>query len=262
MFNKNPFTLVGKVAIITGASKGIGESIARAYAQAGARVVVNSRKQEAVDEVAALINAENAQNTEGSLSAIGVAGQVGNAADCQKIFDAAMAAFGRVDIIVNNAASNPVFGPVEQTDDRAFNKIMEVNVKAPFELAKLCLPVMQANGGGSIVNISSIGGVSPENFLGIYSVSKAALISLTKVMAMEWGKYNIRANVICPGLIQTKFSEALWANDKILQHVLNNVPLNRVGQPDEISGLALFLASESAGYCTGGVFMADGGYLL
>jgi dehydrogenase/reductase SDR family member 4 len=261
MSNKNPFSLEGKVAIITGASKGIGESIARAYALAGAKVVVNSRKQEAVDEVAAAINAENAQNI-GSPSAIGVAGQVGNVADCQKIFDAAMAAFGRVDIIVNNAASNPVFGPVEQTDDRAFNKIMEVNVKAPFELAKLCLPVMQANGGGSIVNISSIGGVSPENFLGIYSVSKAALISLTKVMAMEWGKYNIRANVICPGLIQTKFSEALWANDTILQHVLNNVPLNRVGQPDEISGLALFLASESAGYCTGGVFMADGGYLL
>jgi dehydrogenase/reductase SDR family member 4 len=262
MSNKNPFSLEGKVAIITGASKGIGESIARAYALAGAKVVVNSRKQEAVDEVAAAINAENTAYTEVSPSAIGVAGQVGNVADCQKIFDAAMAAFGRVDIIVNNAASNPVFGPVEQTDDRAFNKIMEVNVKAPFELAKLCLPVMQANGGGSIVNISSIGGVSPENFLGIYSVSKAALISLTKVMAMEWGKYNIRANVICPGLIQTKFSEALWANDKILQHVLNNVPLNRVGQPDEISGLALFLASGSAGYCTGGVFMADGGYLL
>ncbi len=259
MTNKNPFSLVGKVAIITGASKGIGEAIAQAYAQAGARVVVNSRKQEAVDEVA---NAINAENTEGGVAAIGVAGQVGNAADCQKIFDAAMSAFGRVDIIVNNAAANPVFGPVEQTDDRAFNKIMEVNVKAPFELAKLCLPVMQANGGGSIVNISSIGGISPENFLGIYSVSKAALISLTKVMAMEWGKYNIRANVICPGLIQTKFSEALWANDKILQHVLNNVPLNRVGQPDEISGLALFLASDSSGYCTGGVFMADGGYLV
>jgi dehydrogenase/reductase SDR family member 4 len=259
MSNKNPFSLSGKVAIITGASKGIGEAIARAYAQAGARVVVNSRKQEAVDEVAEAINAEY---TEGSPCAIGVAGQVGNAADCQKIFDAAMAAFGRVDIIVNNAAANPVFGPVEQTDDRAFNKIMEVNVKAPFELAKLCLPVMQANGGGSIVNISSIGGISPENFLGIYSVSKAALISLTKVMAMEWGKYNIRANVICPGLIQTKFSEALWANDKILEHVLANVPLNRVGQPDEISGLALFLASEAAGYCTGSVFMADGGYLV
>jgi dehydrogenase/reductase SDR family member 4 len=259
MTNKNPFSLDGKVAIITGASKGIGEAIAFAYVQAGAKVIINSRKQEAVDEVA---EALNALNTEGGLSAIGVAGQVGNVADCQKIFDAAMSAFGRVDIIVNNAATNPVFGPVEQTDDRAFNKIMEVNVKAPFELAKLCLPVMKQNGGGAIVNISSIGGVSPENFLGIYSVSKAALISLTKVMAMEWGKYNIRANVICPGLIQTKFSEALWANDKILQHVLNNVPLNRVGQPDEISGLALFLASESAGYCTGGVFMADGGYLV
>jgi dehydrogenase/reductase SDR family member 4 len=255
----NPFSLSGKVAIITGASKGIGESIARAYAQAGARVVINSRKQDAVDEVA---NAINAENTEGGIVAIGVAGQVGNNADCQRIFDTAMSTFGRVDIIVNNAATNPVFGPVEQTDDRAFNKIMDVNVKAPFELAKLCLPIMKANGGGSIINISSIGGVSPENFLGIYSVSKAALISLTKVMAMEWGKYNIRANAICPGLIQTKFSEALWANDKILQHVLNNVPLNRVGQPDEISGLALFLASESAGYCTGGVFMADGGYLL
>ncbi len=262
MTQQNPFSLAGKVAIITGASKGIGESIARAYALAGARVVINSRKQEAVDEVANAINAENAQNTEGGVSAIGVAGQVGNAADCQKIFDAAMAAFGRVDIIVNNAAANPVFGPVEQTDDRAFNKIMDVNVKAPFELAKLCLPVMKANGGGSIVNISSIGGVSPENFLGIYSVSKAALISLTKVIAREWGQYNIRANVICPGLIQTKFSEALWANDKILQHVLEKVPLNRVGQPDEISGLALFLASDSAGYCTGSVFMADGGYLV
>ena len=262
MTQQNPFSLAGKVAIITGASKGIGESIARAYALAGARVVINSRKQEAVDEVANAINAENAQNTEGGGSAIGVAGQVGNAADCQKIFDAAMAAFGRVDIIVNNAAANPVFGPVEQTDDRAFNKIMDVNVKAPFELAKLCLPVMKANGGGSIVNISSIGGVSPENFLGIYSVSKAALISLTKVIAREWGQYNIRANVICPGLIQTKFSEALWANDKILQHVLEKVPLNRVGQPDEISGLALFLASDSAGYCTGSVFMADGGYLV
>ena len=262
MTQQNPFSLAGKVAIITGASKGIGESIARAYALAGARVVINSRKQEAVDEVANAINAENAQNTEGGVSAIGVAGQVGNAADCQKIFDAAMAAFGRVDIIVNNAAANPVFGPVEQTDDRAFNKIMDVNVKAPFELAKLCLPVMKANGGGSIVNISSIGGVSPENFLGIYSVSKAALISLTKVIAREWGQYNIRANVICPGLIQTKFSEALWANDKILQHVLEKVPLNRVGQPDEISGLALFLASNSAGYCTGSVFMADGGYLV
>jgi dehydrogenase/reductase SDR family member 4 len=255
MMKKDLFQLTGKVAIITGASKGIGEAMAQMLASQGAKVVVNSRKQEAVDEVANTINTEGGE-------AIGVAGQVGNKEDCQHIFDAAMQAFGRVDILINNAATNPVFGPVENTDDRAFNKIMEVNVKAPFELAKLCLPVMQANGGGSIINISSIGGVSPEQGLGIYSVSKAALISLTKVMAHEWGKYNIRANVICPGLIETKFSEALWNNEKILKYFLAQLPLGRVGQPDEIAGLALFLASDASGYCTGGVFVADGGFLV
>jgi dehydrogenase/reductase SDR family member 4 len=252
---KNIYSLEGKVALITGASKGIGESIAKTMASFGAKVVVNSRKQEAVDEVA------NAIATEGG-HAIGIAGQVGNADDLKHIFNTTMSAYGRIDIVVNNAATNPVFGPVENTDERAFNKIMDVNVKAPFELAKLCLPVMQKNGGGSIINISSIGGVSPEQFLGIYSVSKAALISLTKVMATEWGKYNIRANAICPGLIQTKFSEALWQNEQILQHFIAQLPLKRIGQPEEIAGLALFLASEAAGYCTGGVFMADGGYLI
>ncbi len=249
------FNLNGKVALVTGASKGIGESIAQFYAAYGAKVVINSRKQDAVDEVAAAIRTEGGE-------AIGVAGQVGSIEDCQKIFDAAMAAYGRIDILVNNAATNPVFGPVENTEERAFNKIMDVNVKAPFELAKMCLPIMQANGGGSIINISSIGGVSPEQMLGIYSVSKAALISLTKVMAAEWGKYNIRANVICPGLIQTKFSEALWSNEHILKHMMKELPLSRVGKPEEIAGLALFLASEASGYCTGSVFTADGGYLI
>lgn len=252
---KNVFNLDGKVALITGASKGIGESIARYYAAYGAKVVVNSRKQDAVDEVAQDIRAEGGE-------AIGVAGQVGSIDECKKIFDATIAAYGRVDILVNNAAANPVFGPVENTDERAFNKIMDVNVKAPFELAKLCLPVMQTNGGGSIINISSIGGVSPEQMLGIYSVSKGALISLTKVIAAEWGKYNVRANVICPGLIQTKFSEALWSNDHIMKHMMAQLPLSRVGQPEEIAGLALFLASDASAYCTGSVFIADGGYLI
>ncbi len=251
----NSFSLEGKVALITGASKGIGEAIARNYANMGAKVVINSRKQEAVDAVA------NAINTEGGI-AIGVAGQVGNMEDCQKLFDATMSAFGRIDIVVNNAATNPVFGPVENTDASVFDKIMNVNVKAPFELAKLCLPVMEKNGGGSIINVSSIGGLKAEQMLGIYSVSKAALISLTKVMAAEWGKHNIRANVICPGLIQTKFSQALWSNDRIMKHMLSQVPLGRIGQPEEIVGLALFLASEASSYCTGGVFVADGGYLV
>ncbi len=251
----NSFSLEGKVALITGASKGIGEAIARNYANMGAKVVINSRKQEAVDAVA------NAINTEGG-TAIGVAGQVGNMEDCQRLFDETMSAFGRIDIVVNNAATNPVFGPVENTDASVFDKIMNVNVKAPLELAKMCLPVMEKNGGGSIINVSSIGGLKAEQMLGIYSVSKAALISLTKVMAAEWGKYNIRANVICPGLIQTKFSQALWSNDKIMKHMLSQVPLGRIGQPEEIVGLALFLASEASSYCTGGVFVADGGYLV
>ena len=252
---KDIFDLDGKVALVTGASKGIGESIARFYAAYGAKVIINSRKQDAVDEVANTIRAEGGE-------AIGVAGQVGSIEDCKKIFDAAMSAYGRIDILVNNAATNPVFGPVENTDERAFNKIMDVNVKAPFELAKMCLPIMQANGGGSIINISSIGGVSPEQMLGIYSVSKAALISLTKVMAAEWGKDNVRANVICPGLIQTKFSQALWSNDQIMKHMMAQLPLSRVGKPEEIAGLALFLASDASSYCTGSVFMADGGYLI
>ena len=252
---QNIFDLTGKVALVTGASKGIGESIAHYLAAQGAQVVVNSRKQEAVDAVA------NAIITEGG-QAIGVAGQVGNADDCKNLFDFTMETYGRVDILVNNAAANPVFGPVENTDDKAFNKIMDVNVKAPFDLAKLCLPVMQQNGGGSIINISSIGGVSPESMLGIYSVSKAALISLTKVMAKEWGKYNVRANVICPGLIQTKFSQALWSNDGIMKHMMSKLPISRVGQPEEIASLALFLASDASSYCTGSVFMADGGYLI
>jgi dehydrogenase/reductase SDR family member 4 len=252
---KNSFSLEGKVAVITGASKGIGEAIAQVFAEQGATVVVNSRKSDALEQVV-----ENLKNQ--GFSALAIAGQVGNAADVENIVQTTIKAYGRVDVLVNNAATNPVFGPLENTDERAFHKIMEVNVRAPFELAKQFLPIMKEQGSGSIINISSIGGVSPEQGLGIYSVSKAALISLTKVMAAEWGKYGIRANAICPGLIQTKFSEALWQNEAILKHVLKDIPLNRIGQPHEISSLALLLASEAGSYCTGSVFTADGGYLI
>ncbi|NRA49694.1 MAG: glucose 1-dehydrogenase [Phaeodactylibacter sp.] len=245
------FQLTGQTAIITGASKGIGAAIASALHEAGANVVVSSRKQEAVDEVAYSMGER----------AIAVAANAGKPEELKKLVNHTSDAFGSIDIIINNAAANPVFGPVEDTESWAFDKIMDVNVKGPFELCKMALPHLK-NGGGSIINISSVGGLRPEHQLGIYSVSKAALISLTKVMAKEWGPQGVRANVICPGLIKTKFSEALWSNEKILKYALAQLPLPRVGSVEEIAGLALFLASPASSYCTGGVYTADGGYTI
>jgi NAD(P)-dependent dehydrogenase (short-subunit alcohol dehydrogenase family) len=253
--NQPQFNLQGKVALITGASKGIGESMARLMAAAGANVLVSSRKQDAVDVLAKDIQAQGGEAT-------GIAANMGNLEQVRILVEKTMATYGGIDILVNNAASNPVFGPVLECDTTAFDKIMDVNVKAPFELAKLVYPFMKSRGGGSVINISSIGGVSPEPNLGIYSVSKAALLMLTKVMAKEWGKDNIRVNAICPGLIQTKFSQALWQNEEILKRFLKATPLNRVGQPDEIGALALFLASDFSAYCTGTVFTADGGLTI
>ncbi len=252
---KKKFDLSGKVAILTGASKGIGESMAHAFAQAGASVVVSSRKQEAVDEVATQINEQGG-------TANGVAANTGSIEELQKLVDITIDTYGAIDIIVNNAATNPVFGPVINTNEDVFDKIMNVNVKGPFELAKMAFPYMKKRGVGSIINISSIGGLSPEPFLGIYSVSKSALISLTKVIAKEWGPMGVRANVICPGLIKTKFSQALWSNEPIVDKMTKELPLPRIGQPDEMAGLALFLASDASSYCTGGVYTADGGYTI
>jgi NAD(P)-dependent dehydrogenase (short-subunit alcohol dehydrogenase family) len=249
------FNLQGKIALITGASKGIGESMARLMAAAGARVVVSSRKQEALDALAEDIKKEGGEAT-------GIAAHVGDMSQVHALVEKTVASYGGVDILVNNAASNPVFGPVVDCDTAAFDKIMDVNVKAPFELGKLVYPIMKSRGGGSVINISSIGGLSPEPHLGIYSVSKSALIMLTKVMAKEWGRDNIRVNAICPGLIQTKFSQALWQNEEILKRFLKATPLNRMGQPDEIGALALFLASDFSAYCTGTVFTADGGLTI
>ncbi len=250
-----PFQLTDKVAIITGASKGIGEAIAYALGKAGAKVVLSSRKQEVLDEVAVRFEKDG-------IAVKAIAAHAGKLDDLERLVEQTQAAFGGVDILVNNAAANPTFGPVETTEEWAYDKIMEVNVKGPFFLSKLVLPSMQERGGGSIINISSIGGLSPEHQLGIYSMSKAALISQTKVLAKEWGNDNIRVNAICPGLIKTKFSEALWSNDKILQHMMTQTPIRRVGSPEEIALLALFLASAASAYSTGGVFVADGGYTI
>ena len=255
MDQKNLLSLKGKVALVTGASKGIGQAIAEAFAAAGAKVIVSSRKQEAVDHVAKEITSKGFQ-------ARAIACNVGDAQDLDRLVAESVAAYVSIDILVNNAAANPTFGPVVQTDSGAFDKIMNINVKGPFELAKRVYPLMKERKAGSVINISSVGGIRPEQGLGIYSVSKSALISLTKVMAKEWGDDNIRVNVICPGLIKTKFSEALWSNEKIMGIMMKMLSLKRVGTPEEIGALALFLASDASGYCTGSVFTADGGFTI
>jgi NAD(P)-dependent dehydrogenase (short-subunit alcohol dehydrogenase family) len=247
------FQLDNKVAIVTGASKGIGEAMARGLAEFGAKVVISSRKRESVDAVA-----ESFQND--GLEAIAIAANMGNVEEAQTLIDQTVDAYGGIDIIINNAAANPVFGPIQNTEERAFDKILDVNLKGPFELCKKAYPILKQRGGGSIINISSIGGLTPERGIGIYSVSKAGLINLTKVMAQDWGADNIRVNAICPGLIKTKFSEALWGNEPILERFLQQIPLNRVGTSDDIAGLAVYLASDAAAYCTGGVYLVDGGY--
>lgn len=248
-------SLDGKVAVVTGASKGIGLAIATAMSRAGARVVVSSRKQDAVDEAAKAIADETGHE------AVGIACHVGKADEREALIAKTVERFGALDVLVNNAAVNPVFGPCLQVEEEAFDKIFDVNVKAPFELAKLAHPHLEKSGKGSIVNLSSIGGVSPEPFLGVYSSSKAALIALTKVMAKEWGP-DIRANAICPGLVKTKFAQMLWTNEDILEEAVGKQPIPRIAEPEEIGGLATFLASDAASYCTGAVYMVDGGHTI
>lgn len=249
------FSLEGKVALVTGASKGIGEAIARFYAANGAKVIINSRKQEELDKVAESIQADGGICT-------GIAANAGDIEACKFLVEKAVELYGGIDVLVNNAASNPVFGPVVTVEEWAFDKIMNVNVKAPLELGKLVYPIMKARGGGSVINISSVSGHTPDPGLGIYSVSKAALNMLTKVMAKEWGADGIRVNAICPGLIKTKFSEALWKDEKWLNRFVKQSPIPRMGSVEEIAGLALYLATPASGYCTGTLFTADGGLTI
>jgi NAD(P)-dependent dehydrogenase (short-subunit alcohol dehydrogenase family) len=251
----NSFSLKNKVAVITGASKGIGKAIAYALGQQGAKVVIASRKQDAVDETAAEFHKDG-------IVATGIAAHMGDMAQVKSLVEKTLEIYGGIDIIVNNAAINPVFGPILQTDLPVFDKIMEVNVKGPLELCKLAYPSMKARGGGSIINISSIEGLTPALGLGLYSISKATLIATTKVLAREWGADKIRANVICPGLVQTKFSEALTGNEKILKMVMAKQALPQLAVPEDIAGLALFLAADASSFCTGAVYTADGGYTI
>ncbi|WP_424001181.1 glucose 1-dehydrogenase [Maribacter sp. IgM3_T14_3] len=252
---KQKFDLTGKVAIVTGSSKGIGLSIARGLAENGAKLVISSRNQEAVDAVAAEFN-------EAGFDAIGIACHIGDADQRQALVAKTVEKYGRIDILVNNAAINPFYGPIESAEEEVFDKIMNVNVKAPWLLSNLVQPFMKDNGSGSIINISSVEGIHPGFRLGLYSMTKSALIMLTKNQAKEWGRYGIRSNVVCPGLIKTKFSQSLWSNDKLVEGYNQTVPLKRMAEPDEMAGIVMLLASDAGSYMTGGVYAADGGYLI
>ena len=251
---KSKFDLSHKVAVVTGSSKGIGLAIAQGLAENGAKVVISSRKQEAVDEVVSSFHAKG-------LEAIGIACHIGDDVQRKNLIQKTVEAFGRIDVLVNNAAINPFYGPLEAAGEEVFDKIMDVNVKAPWLLSNLVQPHMKQE-GGSIINISSVEGVHPGFRLGLYSMTKAALIMLTKNQAKEWGKYGIRANVVCPGLIKTKFSQALWTDEKTLGMYTSTIPLKRMAEPEEMAGLVMLLASDAGSYMTGGVYTADGGYLI
>lgn len=251
---KSKFDLSGKVAIITGSSKGIGKSIAQGLAENGAKVVVSSRKQAAVDQVAG-------EFRKAGLEAVGIQCHIGDPEQRKTLIAKTIEQFGRLDILVNNAAINPYYGPLEGSDEEVFDKIMNVNVKAPWILSNLALPHMKEN-GGSIINISSVEGLTPGFGLGLYSATKAALIMLTKNQAKEWGRYGVRANVLCPGLIKTKFSEGLWTDEKLVAGFKKALPLGRIAAPEEMAGMVMLLASDAGSYMTGGVYVADGGYLI
>jgi NAD(P)-dependent dehydrogenase (short-subunit alcohol dehydrogenase family) len=251
--NQTPsFDLSGKVALITGASRGIGEAIALAYAQAGAQVVISSRKQAALDAVAKRIRTADGQ-------VLAVAAHTGEPAAVQTLVEQTITTFGGIDIVVNNAATNPHFGPLLTAEESHWDKILDVNVKGYFRVAQACVASMRARGGGKIINMASIAGKKPQANMGIYCISKAAVIMLTEVLATELAVDNIQVNAIAPGFIKTRFSSAIWENPELNQTVLQSIPQHRMALPDELTGIALYLASPASSFTTGATFLIDGG---
>ncbi|MGE0153745.1 MAG: SDR family NAD(P)-dependent oxidoreductase [Reyranellaceae bacterium] len=250
------FDLSGKVAVITGSSKGIGKSIATEMARQGASVVVSSRKAPACEEVAAEINGM------GRGKAIAVPANISDKAQLERLVAETRKRLGPIDILVCNAASNPYYGPTEDMPDEAFDKIMRNNILSNIWLIKMALPDMRAKKDGSIVIISSIGGLRGTPIIGAYGISKAADMALTRNLALELGGDNIRVNTIAPGLIKTDFAKALWEDEQNLAKRLERQPLKRLGEPDDIGGIAVMLASKAGRFMTGQVIVADGGVLV
>jgi len=244
--------LNNKTAIVSGGSKGIGKAIAKKLAESGANVVICSRKKENLD------SAVNEAGLNG-LTLIPIECNTSNNESIQSVVDHTIEKFDKVDILVNNAAANPYYGPILNSDDSHWDKIFDVNVKGYFNFVKACSDTMITNNSGKIINVASIAAKTPLEGLGVYNISKAAVVMLTKVLAKELGEHNIQVNTLAPGLIKTDFSKALWENEDTYNKIVKSIPQGKMGSPDDISGMALYLASDASDFVTGSIFTVDGG---
>jgi dehydrogenase/reductase SDR family protein 4 len=249
------FDLSGRVALVTGSTRGIGKSIAEELARAGSKVVVSSRKQDACDAVRAEFEKQG-------FEVLARACNVSRKEELQALVDATTAKWGRVDIVVANAASNPYYGPLTGISDEAFDKIVTNNLKSVLWLAGMTLPGMAQRSGGSLIVVGSIGGIKANTLIGAYGMSKAAGHHLVRNLAAEWGPKNVRVNAIAPGLVKTEFARALWEDEQRAAERVSNTPLRRLGEPRDIGGIAVFLASDAAAFITGQVIVADGGVTI
>jgi NAD(P)-dependent dehydrogenase (short-subunit alcohol dehydrogenase family) len=257
MTMSNLFDLTGKTAVLTGASKGMGYEMAKGLAMHGANVVIAARTQADLDAAAASINTAC-----GADRVIGVAANAGYKDQLQNLVEETQAAFGKVDIVVGNAAVNPYYGLTSEIPDKAYEKTMAVNVQSNLWLAQLTAPDMIERGGGTMLFTSSIGAFKPSTMLGTYAMSKLAVIGLVRNLAAEFGPHGIRVNAICPGLIRTKFARELWDNPKAAERAKRDIPLGRLGEPEDFAGIAVFLASKAGQYITGQALTVDGGSVM
>lgn len=246
------FGLAGQSVLVTGSSRGIGRAIAERMAQAGARVVISSRKQDACDEVAQQIRAGGGQ-------AIAHACNISSKSELEQLVARTRAEFGRIDVLICNAAVNPHFGPSQEIPDSAFQKVLDNNIRSNHWLCQMVIPEMAERRSGSVIIVSSVGGLKGSTTLGTYGMSKAADMALARNLAVEWGPRNVRVNCIAPGLVRTDFAKALWDNPEIYEQTIQRYPLRRIGEPDEIAGTAIFLASAAGSFITGQTIVVDGG---